>query len=148
MQTFLVSPSFSETAKVLDNKRLGNQRLEAWIILRTNLGITNGWRNHPAVKQWKGYEWALVEYAQAMCEEWTNRGFKDSMYVKFNNLLNEYRNKGLKDNFFVYPKWITNNDLILSHRSNLIRKLPEHYKKFWTGIPDNIPYWWPTKYLT
>lgn len=36
MQTFLPFASFGESAKVLDNKRLGNQRVEAMQILRIN----------------------------------------------------------------------------------------------------------------
>ena len=38
--------------------------------------------------------------------------------------------------------WLT-DDLILSHRSNLIRKAPEHYAPLWPDVPDNLPYVWP-----
>jgi hypothetical protein len=34
VQTFLPYPDFGETARVLDPKRLGNQRSEALVILR------------------------------------------------------------------------------------------------------------------
>ena len=37
MQTFLPYPSFVESAKALDNKRLGKQRVEAYQILKTLL---------------------------------------------------------------------------------------------------------------
>ncbi|MFN7881952.1 MAG: pyrimidine dimer DNA glycosylase/endonuclease V, partial [bacterium] len=33
MQTFLPSPSFAESARILDNKRLGKQRVECKQIL-------------------------------------------------------------------------------------------------------------------
>lgn len=38
MQTFLPSPSFSESASVLDNKRLGKQRVETLQIMSTLVG--------------------------------------------------------------------------------------------------------------
>ena len=56
MQTFLPYPDFQKTAQCLDNKRLGKQRVEARQIISTLEGKSNGWRNHPAVKMWKGYE--------------------------------------------------------------------------------------------
>jgi hypothetical protein len=37
MQTFLPLPDFIESAKVLDYKRLGKQRVEAWQILKAIL---------------------------------------------------------------------------------------------------------------
>ena len=41
MQTFLPSPNFTESARILDNKRLGKQRVEAKQILQINLAIHN-----------------------------------------------------------------------------------------------------------
>jgi alpha-tubulin suppressor-like RCC1 family protein len=32
-----------------------------------------------------------------------------------------------------------------SHRSNLIRKMPEHYGPIWPDVPDDLPYYWPGK---
>jgi hypothetical protein len=45
--------------------------------------IKIGWENHPAVKMWKGYELALMEYGLEICKEWIKRGFKDNMIGKF-----------------------------------------------------------------
>lgn len=52
MQTFLPYTDPEKCARVLDNKRLGKQRVEAIQILNVLLGVTQtkGWRNHPAVK--------------------------------------------------------------------------------------------------
>jgi hypothetical protein len=63
MQTFLPYKDFKKSAKVLDNKRLGKQRVEAFQILNILLGRTKtkGWRNHPAVLMWKGHSNALKE---------------------------------------------------------------------------------------
>ncbi len=50
MQTFLPFPNFHKSLSCLDYKRLGNQRSEALIILKTITGNSLGWINHPAVK--------------------------------------------------------------------------------------------------
>jgi hypothetical protein len=54
MQTFLPSTSFIQSAKCLDYKRLGKQRVEAKTIINILEGKTtsNAWRNHPATKMW------------------------------------------------------------------------------------------------
>lgn len=139
MMTFLINSFFSETARCLDNKRLGCQRLESWIILRTNLELSNGWKNHPITKAWKGYEWALCDYATTICLEWSKRGFKDNMYSKFVEIQNS-----IKNNFFVYPRWIKDEKILSSHRAALLFKNYEWYKKFeWLEEPK-IEYYWPS----
>ena len=66
VNTFLPWPDYNKTAKSLDDKRLGKQRVEALQILRANLGLTKGWRNHPAAVMWRGHEGSLIEYIYAM----------------------------------------------------------------------------------
>ena len=70
VNTFLPYADFEESAKALDYRRLGKQRVEALQILRANLGMTKGWVNHPAAKMWKGHEITLCKYGIAMCMEW------------------------------------------------------------------------------
>lgn len=147
MQTFLPYPSFTKSAEVLDNKRLGKQRVEAYQILRTNLGLSNGWKNHPACKMWKGHEYALAIYGLAVCREWIERGFKDTVYNKINDLVlfipapKDRRSycAGYK------PSWLGNMEFHLSHRSNLSRKNPDYYSHLWPDIPDDLPYFWPVR---
>lgn len=136
--TFLINPFFSETTRCLDNKRLGCQRLESWIILRTNLGLSNGWKNHPITKAWKKYEWALCDYTTTICLEWSKRGFKDNMYSKFVEIQNS-----IKKNFFVYPGWIKDEKILSSHRAALLAKNYEWYKKFGWREEPKIEYYWP-----
>ncbi len=40
------------------------------------------------------------------------------------------------------PSWWGREDIMTSHRSNLIRKFPEHYAGLWAGVPDDLPYVW------
>lgn len=139
MQTFLPHPSFVDSAKCLDNKRLGKQRVEAWTILQTILGKSIGWSNHPAVKMWKGHSLALALYGVSICGEWRSRGFKDNMLARFLNELERLLVFPIRK---TTPSFLGNKDFHASHRSNLLRKFPEHYSKFGWTEPDNLPYVW------
>ena len=80
MQTFLPYEDFAQAAKCLDSKRLGKQRVEALQILNALLKPdAKGWKNHPAVKMWRGNERTLIEYGVAICDEWTRRGHRDTV---------------------------------------------------------------------
>lgn len=139
MQTFLPYASFEHTADVLDYRRLGKQRVEAKQILQVldPSYSKRGWINHPAVKMWRGYEWALTEYGRIICSEWRRRGYKDSLLPWFEEMQNKHLNQRNQ-----LPVWIDDN-FQLSHRSNLLRKQPDHYRVFWPTLPDNLPYVWP-----
>lgn len=50
MQTFLPVPDFLETAKILDNKRLNKQIVEAYQIFSGRVPT----KNHPACLMWEG----------------------------------------------------------------------------------------------
>lgn len=144
MQTFLPYPDFEKTAKCLDYKRLGKQRVEAYQILRILLNISpkTGWRNHPAVLMWKEYEWSLADYGLKMCYEWKKRGYRDNLSDYFLNALIKMANGHY---LMTVPSWIGNRNFHLSHQSNLVRKLPEHYKKYFPDVPNDLLYYWPTK---
>lgn len=133
MQTFLPFESFSESAKILDNKRLGKQRVEAYQIMRALTGESTGWVNHPATKMWRDHENALSEYGMIICREWINRGFKDSLLEKF------------ADYYLLFPQitpwWLGFADLHDSHKSNLYRKDPIHYSQF-ADLGADLPYVW------
>jgi hypothetical protein len=73
LQTFLPYPSFQESAKVLDNKRLNKQIIETLQIYRTLAGDSVAWKNHPAVLMWKYHHVALLQYGIACYQEWMRR---------------------------------------------------------------------------
>ena len=138
MQTFLPYPNFIKTAQCLDYKRLGKQRVEAKQILECLLGKSNlKWKNHPAVKMWKGYEELLAVYGYIICLEWRSRGYKDSLLDYFTEFLN--KNKG---KFFYSPYWLTKEQFHDSHKSNLLRKNPEYYSKFNWNVSKDLNYVW------
>ena len=140
MQTFLPDPSFRKSAQILDNKRLGKQRLEAKQILQILVkeldeGVSSSrWRNHPACRLWKDHERALATYGLAMCEEWSRRGFVDNQLDYFYRLMYLLTEQDMDVRF---------SDLLYSaHRAALLYKNLEHYKQFgWKEKPE-IKYVW------
>jgi hypothetical protein len=136
VNTFLPWPDSQKTARLLDNKRLGKQRVEALQILKVNLGLTKGWKNHPASVMWRGSEGMLVVYIYDMCDEWTRRGYTDTVRATTYELVQEH---GIT--IGGQPWWWGNNEFHQSHRSNLVRKDPDHYR---FRINPNLPYKWPT----
>ena len=142
MQTFLPYRSFEESARCLDYKRLGKQRVEAKQIL--NALDPNydgkGWVNHPATLMWKGYEDCLKRYSNAMIKEWVKRGYNNTMEIYDT------------PNDFKLPPWLGRIELHKSHRMNLLRKdynfyadyFPEE-SKLTTFEIEAFPYWWPTE---
>ncbi len=81
MQTFLPSSDFSESALMLDYKRLGKQRVEGMQLLNAMQPDYphKGWLSHPAKKMWEGYETALKLYVNTMILEWKSRGYNNTM---------------------------------------------------------------------
>lgn len=137
MQTFLPYPSFTASAKVLDMKRLGKQRVECKQIINALEDPSKGWQHHPATAMWRDYPAALAVYGMTVCEEWISRGYKDSLLPFFEGRV--ARSKTWPH----MPPWIGDEAFHLSHRSNLLRKMPEHYRQFWPDDPDDLPYLWP-----
>lgn len=136
MQTFLPLPDFAETAAVLDRQRLGKQRVENLQIAKT-LITGKGWVHHPAVRMWANHLGALVTYQRAICFEWREvRGYKDTCLDKTIDIA-----ETLGDGFM--PPWLGDDALHGSHRSNLLRKFPEHYGQFGWTERDDLEYVWP-----
>ena len=141
MQTFLPLESFTESAKCLDYRRLGKQRVEVLQILNAITVLSSDWTNHPATIIWKNNVYQLKMYGVAICEEWISRGYKDSCKEKILSIISNDENKEM-------PIWIGNELLHRSHRSQLLRKDQNFYSQFnWKELPDEFPYWWPSKEL-
>ena len=139
MQTFLPYGDFARSASVLDRQRLGKQRIEC-LQIATALGDeTYGWQNHPAVKMWRCSPEYLIRYGVAICDEWVSRGYRDTCKAKLQAI-----DLGISDP----PFWLGAEELHRSHRSNLLRKAPDHYGPlFEDSLPDDLPYFWPTEPL-
>src|SRR5919112_5147061 len=78
MQTFVPYADFQASARALDTKRLGKQRVEVIQIVRALTVPGYAWSQHPAVLMWKGFEEALGRYGFTCCEVWLELGFGDT----------------------------------------------------------------------
>lgn len=149
MQTFLPYPDFARTARVLDTRRLGKQRVEALQIVRALTRETYGWKHHPAVRMWRGYEEALGAYGLAVCREWCRRGHADTCAGTLQEdlaaagLAVPPRTQRELRAASALPPWLGNRRLHASHRSALVRKDPEHYTPHFGAVAVDLPYVWP-----
>lgn len=160
MQTFLPYPDFARSASVLDAKRLGKQRVEALQVLRGLTVPGYGWRRHPAVLMWRGYEEGLVRYGLEVCRVWCETGREDTCAT---SLLADFTTRvrpgppdggpGGRDTVRTQrqlaragelPPWLGDPAFHRSHQSALVRKDPERYRDRFPGVPDTLPYVWPS----
>ena len=149
MQTFLPYADFRRSALTLDPRRLGKQRVEAIQVLRGLTVPGYGWRHHPAVRMWAGYEEALVRYGLDVCAVWTAGGRADTCAATLREDLaaslrrTEVRSDAELAAAGELPPWLGEEALHRSHRSALVRKDPAHYRPLFPGVPDDLPYVWP-----
>lgn len=150
MQTFLPYPDFEQSARALDTKRLGKQRVETIQVVRALTRPGYGWANHPAVLMWKGFEEALGRYGFTCCAVWTELGFGDTCALTIATDLRtagiaSVRTQGELAAAGALPSWLGDQELHLSHRSALVRKDPDHYRPLFPDVPDDLPYVWPVR---
>lgn len=153
MITFLPYEDFDSSARVLDSKRLNKQLLECVVILKIVTNPDNlpedwdksikGYRNHPAIKMWEGYDYALMAYFNSILSECKRRGIKSELnYIQ------------LKDHLIIQelipgsdiPWWLGNKEFHRSHRSRLISKNPEFYASKFPKEDkgyNGSQYWYP-----
>ncbi|WHM34725.1 MSMEG_6728 family protein [Streptomyces sp. BPPL-273] len=149
MQTFLPFPGFRESALALDRRRLGKQRVEALQVLRGLTVPGYGWRRHPAVRMWAGYEEALVRYGLEVCRVWRDQGHQDSCAASLiAGLATRRPHRPVRDQTALarageLPPWLGDEAFHRSHRSALLRKDPEAYGGLFPGVPDDLSYVWP-----
>ena len=135
MQTFVPFPDFHDSAAVLDYRRLGKQRVEAYQIIRAALNLSKGWGNHPATLMWRDNLAGLAAYGVTCCERWVALGYKDTTRAKIVELVDPDPTD--------LPAWWGLEGLHLSHRSNLLRKDPVFYGPLFPGVPADLEYVWP-----
>jgi hypothetical protein len=144
MQTFLPYSDFRASAATLDPRRLAKQRVEAFQVLRALIRQEYGWKRHPAVRMWAGYEEALVRYGLEVCAVWCAADRADtcatSIAAEYGRPVRTQSELAVASEL---PPWLGREDLHLSHRSALVRKDPEWYRPLFGDIPDDLPYVWP-----
>jgi hypothetical protein len=152
VQTFLPFPDFSESAQVLDQARLGKQRVEALQVLRAVTLPGYGWQSHPAIAMWRGHRTALTAYALAITDEWIAQGHADTVrpqVLEFAPALGDQEagaGAGASVADLVaadLPTWLGDHAVHRSHRSKLVQKEPEWYRSRFPDVPDDLDYVWP-----
>ncbi|MEU4251705.1 MSMEG_6728 family protein [Amycolatopsis sp. NPDC026612] len=149
MQTFLPCAGFTASARTLDRRRLGKQRVEALQVLRALVIPGYGWRHHPAAKMWTGYEEALTRYGLEVCAVWRELGAADTCAEKLaDEFTRSVGGEAIRSQADLaatgdLPPWLGDEALHLSHRSALVRKDPDHYAAQFPGVPPDLPYVWP-----
>jgi Pyrimidine dimer DNA glycosylase len=137
MQSFLPYSDFERSARVLDWRRLGKQRVEALQILNVLTAFPRrvAWDRHSAVLMWTGHERALRHYLHCVVREWIRRGYVNNISAP------------MPRGAIERPAWLGRRALHDSHRSRLLRKDPVWYSQFGWRVPPDLEYWWPTKEL-
>ncbi|MFC3960367.1 MSMEG_6728 family protein [Nocardia jiangsuensis] len=149
MQTFLPYPDFAATARVLDVKRLGKQRVEGIQVVRALTVPGYGWRHHPAAAMWAGYEEALVRYGLDVCAVWVELGHADTCAATMLNDLavgtgiTAPRTQAELAAAGELPPWLGDAAFHRSHQAALVHKDPEFYRVRFPEVPDDLPYVWP-----
>jgi hypothetical protein len=149
MQTFLPYAEFAATARVLDKRRLGKQRVETIQVVRALTGADYGWRHHPAAAMWAGYEEALVRYGLDICAVWCELGNADTCATTLvADLTRGTGVAGPRDQAELatageLPPWLGDQAFHHSHQSALLRKDPAYYRTVFPEVPDDLPYVWP-----
>lgn len=140
VNTFLPFADFALSARCLDMKRCGKQRVEAKQIIST---IENpnakGWRNHPAVNMWRGYVPALKAYFNTVVREWISRGYKNNLPLY-----------DVDESKVEMPWWFGVEVFHMSHQASLLRKNGEYYKDSFPDLDErykNKGYGWPKEYM-
>ncbi len=152
VQTFLPYASFARSAKALDTRRLGKQRVEVLQIVRALTAPTYAWKQHPATLMWQGYEEALGAYGIEVVAAWRARGFDDTCEA---TIVEDLEAAGIRvprtqeelaaaDEL---PPWLGDEAFHRSHQSSLLRKDPEWYGPQVPDVHDDLPYVWPVRSL-
>jgi len=146
MQTFIPYADIEMCAKVLDYRRLGKQRVEAFqisqaislieddnvFVWRNGKQVTRAWVNHPCVRMWQHNKDYLHVYARAICKEWIRRGYQDTMLDRFTL----HNAKDIQP-----PSWWGREEIHRSHRSQLLAKNFAHYSSYFKE-DIGLPYIW------
>lgn len=147
MQTFLLFLNLWRSFAALDVRRLGKQRVEAFHIWKVITGIepAGRWRYAPAVRMWYGHDEVLKLYILICCRSWELRGGRNDLMRKYIHQygINRIDHDRLAKQF---PVWLTGYPgriLTESHRSQLCRKNPVTYRRFWPYLGLHKGYWWP-----
>lgn len=95
----------------------------------------------PLIGMWRGYEAALAAYSVACATLMVSHGVSTGIRtLEMANTITELRQSG-DPVPYEPPPWLQDIDVLMSHRSNLMRRWPEAYS--FPRNPKDMPYLWP-----
>jgi hypothetical protein len=98
--------------------------------------------NHlPLLRMWIGYETYLAAYAAACAVTLVSHGVTATARALALAQSVEALRRGGDPAPLAVPPWLSDVDVLRSHRSNLMRRWPESYS--WPKTPSDLPYLWP-----
>lgn len=159
MQTFLTSTdpdpqtAIVQTFEMLDQQRLGKQRVEAYQILLSYEEQTKkqplkyqGWNGLPAVRMWAGHLPALCVYGIINCMVWRRHGHSDSLLAEFQKRRRVYLAND--PDAVQWPWWFGHCSMVRTHQTKLYHKnSPKWVDYHQRTAPKHhvmkLPYLWP-----
>jgi hypothetical protein len=95
----------------------------------------------PLKMMWQGYEGALAGYSVACAAVLVGHGITNGVRsLEIANTIKDLRQGGDPVPFDM-PPWLQDIDVLMSHRSNLMRRWPDSYS--FPRNPKDMPYLWP-----
>ena len=136
MQTFLPYADFQRSVECLDKKRAWKQVVEARqminILTREENGENPGYRNHTAVRAWKGYKNGLIAYYNCFLS-----------YCKSFHKIKAVICQPMEESPFTLPPWFGYEPLHSSHRGRLLEKKYDFYKQYGWSEEPSLNCIWP-----
>lgn len=128
MQVFIIGTPL-ETFHALDKKRLRKQLLEVHQILRTLVGASEAWKNHPCVLQYQNHIFWLSNYDKCLFH-YINSGPDCPQVIHYDRLCNESK-----------PDFHT-VEFLDQMKRRLFTKNPDHYSQWhYLGTSDENWYY-------
>ncbi|UAJ16145.1 hypothetical protein SEA_TINYMINY_54 [Microbacterium phage TinyMiny] len=145
MMTWMTRKSLLDSAEDLALPQLALARRESEALFNEMVfgepDPEHGSAPAPLVGMWSGYEAALAAYSVGCAAILVAHGVTDShRALAVANTVKDMRANG-DPMTFEMPPWTQDIDVLMSHRSNLMRRWPEHYR--FPRNPVDMPYLWP-----
>lgn len=167
MNTFLPYKSFKKSARCLDYRRLGKQRIETWQIYKAlkqglyttcpNCGGNGENTVYPFQKCKRCNTTGKIKtpwYNHPIVKMW--KGYEDALLVYGKNICEEWIDRHYKDTMWerfcteivirnkklIYPPWLGKKVFHDAMKSNLLRKDLIFYSKYKWEVSVNLPYYY------
>lgn len=144
-RTWVPEQDLRRCAEVLERRHLTAQISEGLIVLRALMEPDDGagWRRHPCVRMWRGYERFYCAYGVEMCREFRRR------FGTVDHCLPQYVAawQWLCPQDMTPPWWWGRHAVHAADRATLVARFPEHYGPIWPDVEPRDQAAWPVPYV-